>query len=165
MRSPLSYATRSLYSAGPTQTPPRLGRPSTARCTHPTPTRSAARASPDHPGHGSPLASPPGHQEVDLPVSGTRTGLPARPGRRRSSNPVLQGPRRLAPPPRRHRPRRPRGRGRPNPPANPHVARLRERARTPGARSKHGTSSASSNNTTRKYELCGFTGFQQTHTV
>jgi hypothetical protein len=35
------------------QAPPRLGRPSTARCTHPTPTRGVARASPDHPGHRS----------------------------------------------------------------------------------------------------------------
>jgi hypothetical protein len=49
------------------QTTPRLGRPSTARRPHPTPTRSAARASPGHPGHGPALAPPPGHQEVDLP--------------------------------------------------------------------------------------------------
>ena len=49
------------------QAPPRLGRPSTARRTHPTPARGAARASPGHPGHGPALAPPPGHQEVDLP--------------------------------------------------------------------------------------------------
>jgi hypothetical protein len=49
------------------QAPPRLGRPSAARCTRPTPTRGPARASPGHPGHGPALASPPGDQEVDLP--------------------------------------------------------------------------------------------------
>src|SRR5215208_5298267 len=49
------------------QAPLRLGRPSTARRPNPTPTRSAARASPDHPGHGAAMAPPPGHQEVDLP--------------------------------------------------------------------------------------------------
>src|SRR5215213_9590089 len=49
------------------QAPPRLGRPSTARCTRPPPARGVAPASPGHTGHGPALASPPGHQEVDLP--------------------------------------------------------------------------------------------------
>jgi putative transposase len=47
--------------------PPGLGRPSPVRRPAPTPTRGAARSSPDHPGHGLAVASSPGDQEVDLP--------------------------------------------------------------------------------------------------
>src|SRR5215207_6964658 len=40
------------------QAQPRLGRPSTARRTHPTHARGAARTSPGHPGHGAAIAPP-----------------------------------------------------------------------------------------------------------
>jgi hypothetical protein len=49
------------------QASPRLGRPSTARRTHPTHARGAARTSPGHPGHGAAMAPPSSDQEVDLP--------------------------------------------------------------------------------------------------
>lgn len=49
------------------QAPPRLGRPSTARRTHPTPARGDTRTSRGHTGHGPALAPPSGVQQVDLP--------------------------------------------------------------------------------------------------
>jgi hypothetical protein len=58
-------ATRSPSSAGPTSSPPGLGRSSCARRADATPTPRATRP-PGHPGHRPALASPPGGQEVDL---------------------------------------------------------------------------------------------------